>query len=279
MPEIQLSQGTISYRDEGSGPPVLFVHGLLVDGLLWESVIPPLSDSFRCITPTLPLGSHIRPMEAGADLSPLGLARLIAELIERLELDRVTLVGNDTGGALSQLVAAHHPEHLGALVLTNCDAFENFPPRVLRPLLLPLRYPVVSAGIELVNRSARVRKLTNGPMKLTVNPIPDRLLKAWITPLRNPAVRRDVAKVVGGISPQYTLEAAERLYGFDRPATIIWGLQDPYFPLRDAERLVEILPDARLERIESARAFVPLDAPDRVAELVAAGSVAPVHTP
>jgi pimeloyl-ACP methyl ester carboxylesterase len=275
MPEIQLSQGTISYRDEGSGPPVLFVHGLLVDGSVWESVIPPLSKSFRCITPTLPLGSHVRPMDAGADLSPLGLARLIAELIQRLELDRVTVVGNDTGGALSQLVAAHHPERLGGLVLTNCDAFENFPPRVLRPLLLPLRYPVVTAGIELINRSARVRKLTTGPMKLTVNPIPDRLLKAWITPLRNPAVRRDVAKVVAGISPRYTLEAAERLRSFDRPATIVWGLRDPYFPLRDAERLVEILPNARLERIESARAFVQLDAPDRLAELVAAGLVAP----
>jgi pimeloyl-ACP methyl ester carboxylesterase len=274
MPEIRLSQGTIRYREEGSGPPVLLVHGLLVDGSIWESVIPPLSNSFRCIAPTLPLGSHVRPMDPGADLSPLGLARLIAELIERLELDQVTLVGSDTGGALCQLVAAHHPGALGALVLTNCDAFENFPPRALRPLLFPLRYPAVSAGIELINRAATVRKLTSGPMKLTVNPIPDRLLKAWITPLRDPAVRRDVAKVVRAISPRDTLEAAERLPAFDRPATIIWGLRDPYFPLRDAERLAEVLPDARLERIESARAFVQLDAPDRLAELVADGAVA-----
>ncbi len=128
MPEIELSPGTVHYRDEGHGPAVVFIHGLLVNGSVWDRVVSELSGQVRCIVPDLPLGAHWISMKDGADLSPPGLARLISELLERLELRDVTLVGNDTGGALCQLVCAHHPERIGRLLLTNCDAFENFPP-------------------------------------------------------------------------------------------------------------------------------------------------------
>src|SRR5579884_2496355 len=125
MPQIKLSHGSLQYRDEGTGPAVVLNHGLLVSGRVWERVIPELAPRARVIVPDLPLGSHTSPMDADADLSPRGLAALIAELIERLELTDVTLVGNDTGGALCQLVVAHHPARIGRLVLTNCDAFED----------------------------------------------------------------------------------------------------------------------------------------------------------
>src|SRR5437868_2087318 len=122
MPEIQLTQGTVQYRDQGSGPVVVLVHGLLVNARVWEDVINRLSKHARCIAPDLPLGSHPHAMAAGADLTPRGVAALIAELLEKLELSDVTLVGNDTGGALCQLVCAHHPERIDKLVLINCDA-------------------------------------------------------------------------------------------------------------------------------------------------------------
>src|SRR5947209_13282087 len=104
MPELQLTQGTLNYRDEGKGPVVVFVHGLLVNGRVWDQVLPQLGDRVRCIVPDLPLGAHTIPMKPGAKLDPPALAAMVAELIERLDLTDVTLVGNDTGGAICQLV-------------------------------------------------------------------------------------------------------------------------------------------------------------------------------
>jgi pimeloyl-ACP methyl ester carboxylesterase len=215
-------------------------------------------------------------MAAGADLSPLGLAALIAELIERLGLDDVTLVGNDTGGALCQLVVAHHPERIGRLVLTNCDSFEHFPPPAFRLVFKALgRVPGAVAGLELLGRLRPMRQATMSIAPLTVDPLPDELLKAWLAPLRTRGVRRDLVRVLRGIEPSVTLEAADRLRGFDRPALIVWGMRDRFFPFSDAERLAAVLPQARLERIDNARTFVQLDAPERLAQLVAEVASAP----
>ena len=129
-----LPQGTIRYRERGNGEPIVFVHGLLVNGDLWRKVVPTLAKDFRCITPDWPLGSHEVPMNPDADLTPTGLAKLVADFLAALELENVTLVGNDTGGALSQIVVTEHPERIARLVLTPCDAFEVFPPRLFKYL-------------------------------------------------------------------------------------------------------------------------------------------------
>jgi pimeloyl-ACP methyl ester carboxylesterase len=269
MPEITLSQGTIEYRDEGAGPPVVLIHGLLVGGNVWDRTLPALSAGARCIVPTLPLGSHSRPMNADADLSPSGLASLIAELLERLELDDVTLVGNDTGGALCQLVVAAHPERIGRLALTNCDAFENFPPPAFRALIKGLgRVPGAVASLGVLGTLRPMRRAAMSLAPLTVEPVPDALLKSWVAPLRTRAIRRDLVKVLRGISPECTIEAAKRLPEFGRPVLIVWGTSDPFFPLADAKRLAALFPDARLETIASARAFVQMDTPERLARLV-----------
>jgi pimeloyl-ACP methyl ester carboxylesterase len=269
MPEIKLSQGIIRYRDDGEGPPVVLIHGLLVNGTIWDRTAPAIAAHARCIVPDLPLGSHRQPMNAGADLTPPGLAALIAELIERLELDDVTLVGNDTGGALCQLVVAAHPERIGRLVLTNCDAFEHFPPRAFRLAFKALaRVPGAVALLADLGRSRVARRASMSLMPLTVDPVPDALLKSWVAPLRARAIRRDLVKVLRGVSPEHTLRAAEQLPSFARPVLIAWGMRDPFFPFADAERLAALFADARVERIENARAFVQLDAPERLAELV-----------
>jgi len=131
--QVQLAQGMLGYREVGSGPPIVFIHGLLVNGLLWRKVVPLLAPHFRCIVPDLPLGPHTLPMPTAADLRPPALAQLIADFLEALKLEQVTLVGNDTGGALCQLTITAHPERIGRLVLTNCDAFEAFLPLLIRP--------------------------------------------------------------------------------------------------------------------------------------------------
>jgi pimeloyl-ACP methyl ester carboxylesterase len=278
MPHIQVSQGTIDYRDQGDGPPVVFIHGLLVDGHVWDPVVAALAGRARCIVPELPLGSHRIPMADDADLTPPGLARMIAELLEGLELTDVTLVANDTGGALAQLVAADHRERIARLVLTNCDAFEHFPPKSLGLVVKALaRVPGAVAGLGFGARFAFVRRASMKAMPLTVNPVPDELLKSWVEPLHNRGVRRDLVRVLRGVSSEHTLAAAERLKTFDRPVLIAWGLRDVFFPVGDAERLEALLPDASLERIENARTFVQLDAPERLAELV--GEMLPTSAP
>lgn len=272
MPEIELSQGVIRYRDQGAGNPVVLIHGLLVNGNIWDRLVPLLAAQGRCIVPDLPLGSHQLPMREGADLSAPSLARLIAELMERLDLEDVTLVGNDTGGALCQLVAAHHPERLGRLVLTSCDAFENFPPPAVRPMLTAMKLPGALAATSVLARLRVVRRAAFKAMPLTMEPIDDERVKSWVAPLADRRVRADLAKVVRGIDPADTVAAAERLRDFKRPALIAWGAEDRFFPFSDAERLAATLPNSRLERIPNARAFVQLDAPERLAELI--GSVA-----
>jgi pimeloyl-ACP methyl ester carboxylesterase len=272
MPQIELSQGTIHYRDEGSGPAIVLVHGLLVNGRVWERLVPLLSASSRVIVPDLPLGSHPAGMDPGADLSPPGLAALIAELIQKLDLDDVTLVGNDTGGALCQLVVTGHPERIGQLVLINCDAFEHFPPAPFSALVKVLgRVPGAVAMLAAGGRLAGVRRRAMSLAPLTIDPVPDELLKSWISPLRARPVRRDLIKVLRGISPRYTVQAAEQLPNFDRPVLIAWGTEDKFFPFGDAQRLAALFPRVRLERIERARTFVQMDAPDRLAALIQGG--------
>ena len=193
MPEIQLSYGPLRYRDDGEGPAIVFVHGLLVNGRVWDRLLPLLSSRARCIVPELPLGAHQSPMNPAADLSPPGLAGLVGELLERLELEEVTLVGNDTGGALAQLVAADHPERLARLALITCDAFENFPPKSIAPAVKAMaRFPGIVGGLELIGRLRPARRAAMSLAPLTVEPVPDTLVKSWLAPLRDPGVRRDL---------------------------------------------------------------------------------------
>jgi pimeloyl-ACP methyl ester carboxylesterase len=272
LQEIRLPQGRIRYREAGSGEPIVFVHGLLVDGRLWRDVAPLLADEFRCIVPDLPLGSHTIPAAEGTDLSPPGLARIVADLLEALELDRVTLVGNDTGGAICQLVATRHPARLARLVLTPCDAYKDFLPPAFRPLQWAARVPGLPGALLQPLRLDVVRRSPLGfGWLIKRRPLDGELLESWLRPsIEDSAVRRDAVEILRRIDNRFTLEAAERLREFDRPTLIAWATEDRFFKLRNGERLAEAIPDARLERIEDARTFVPLDQPKRLAELIAA---------
>lgn len=269
MSAVDLPQGSVSYSDEGSGPPLVFIHGALVDGKLWSEVTPRLSGDFRCIVPDLPLGSHRTPLSADADLSPPGLARLVSDFLAALDLADVTLVGNDTGGAICQLVTVNHRERLGRLVLTNCDAYENFLPLAFRYLQVAARVP---GGITALMQMMRPRAMRRAPIAygwLTKRRLPDELLDHWVEPaMSDPAVRRDTVKVLRGISKRYTLEAAERLREFKHPVLLAWAPEDRFFTLKYAQRLQGAFADARLELIDDSRTFVSLDQPERLASLI-----------
>ncbi|HWX96390.1 MAG TPA: alpha/beta hydrolase [Solirubrobacteraceae bacterium] len=268
MNEVRLPQGTIRYREFGAGEPIVLVHGLLTNGELWRDVAPRLAADYRVIVPDWPLGSQQQPLEPGADLSPLGLARLIADFLSALELESVTLVGNDTGGALCQLVAVNHPERLARLVLTPCDAYENFLPPAFRPLQVLAHVPgsVFALAQSLRLPAARRMPLAYGWIMKRPD---DALTAAWLQPARTSrAIRREIAALLKGISPRYTLEAAERFARFTKPVLIAWAPEDRFFKLRYAERLAAAFPNGRLELIEDSYTFVPLDQPERTAELI-----------
>lgn len=220
--------------------------------------------------PDLPLGAHRTPMNSGADLSPPGLAQLIAELIQELRLRDVTLLGNDTGGALCQILCANHPELVDRLVLTNCDAFERFPPAAFRAVeRAGARIPGSLAALDMFLRLRPLRRAALTVAPVTMRPLPDGLLASWFEPLHSRRIRADLRAVLDAISPVHTLAAAEAMKRFDRPALIVWGTRDRFFPLSDAQRLAATLPHARLETIEDARTYVQIDQPQRLAELVA----------
>lgn len=268
--EIQLSAGTIQYSDTGGdGPVILFVHGLLANGMLWATVVPQLAGEARCIVPELPLGAHKQPMKPDAELSPRSVARLLAEFMDRLDLSDVTLVGNDTGGAICQLLVTEHPERVGRMVLTPCDAFEHFFPPAFRPMQWAAKVP---GGLSFTVQPVRIRAIRNSPIGfgwLSKRGIPDEAADAALgNYFGNRAVRRDTEKFVRAVSKKDTLAAAERLRDFDRPVLLAWAREDHFFKVKLAERLLERLPNGRLELIDDSYTFVPIDQPERLAELV-----------
>ena len=150
--EVRLPQGVVRYRERGTGEAIVFLHGLLVNGDLWRKVVPALSREYRCITPDLPLGSHELAVDADADLTPPGCARLVRDFLDALRLEHVTLVANDTGGAIAQLVVTEWPERVERLVLTPCDCFDIFPPKLFAYLKVAARVPGLLAvvGVSLI---------------------------------------------------------------------------------------------------------------------------------
>jgi pimeloyl-ACP methyl ester carboxylesterase len=267
--EIDLAAGRLEYSDTGQGEPIVFVHGLLASGVLWAQLVPQLERDFRCIVPELPLGAHRVPMRPDAEVTPRAVARLLAELLERLELEGVTIVANDTGGAISQLLVTEHPERIARLVLTPSDAFELFFPPTFRPLQWLSRIPGALTVALQPLRSKRVRQSPLGFSGVSKRGIPDDVMAEALRPfMENGAIRRDMRKFVRGVSNKDTLAAAERLRDFDRPTLLAWASEDRFFPVSLAERLMERLPQGRLELIEDSYTFVPIDQPERLAELV-----------
>jgi pimeloyl-ACP methyl ester carboxylesterase len=278
--EVRLPQGTIRYRELGTGEPIVLVHGMLVNSRLWADVAELLAKDFRVIAPDWPLGSHVQPLNPGVDLSPPGLARLIADFLEALELDDVVLVGNDTGGALSQLVAVNHGERVARLVLTPCDSYESFPPPAFAPLMFAGRIPGAVWALAQALRPRFAQRLPIAYGWLTKKPIDPAVMKSFLGPVQsNRQIRREVAAVLRGVDKRYTLEAATKFAQFDKPVLLAWAPEDRFFKFRYAERLARDFPNARLERVENSLTFVPIDQPSRTAELIAAFAREQVKAP
>jgi pimeloyl-ACP methyl ester carboxylesterase len=268
---VELSAGTIEYEDTGAGAPLVLLHGLLMDATLWRATIAALSADHRCIAPTLPLGAHRLAMRPDADLSLPAVARLVAELLDRLDLHDVTLVGNDTGGALVQLLMAQSSPRVGRVVLVSCDAFDNFPPGLTgRTLMLTGKLPAGLFGAFMQQMRLRaVRRLPIAFGWLTKRG--DAATAGWIRPiLTRPEIRRDTVRMLraAGADTGLLLRAAVAFPGFDRPAQVVWASEDRVMPPEHGHRLAGLLPQSKLVEVDDSYTLIPLDRPDRLAELI-----------
>ena len=272
--EIELSAGTLEYEDTGGdGEAVVMLHGLMMDASLWDEVIADLAHDYRCIAPTLPLGAHRRAMGDGADLSLRGIARLVEEFLDRLELSDVTLVGTDTGGAIVQLLMGDGAARVGRVVLASCDAFDNFPPGLTgRALVMSGKLPPAMFGLFM--QQMRLRLLRRLPIAFGwLTKRGDGATKRWIKPVLSQAdVRRDTVRVLRAIAsePDLLLEAADGLPRFDRPALVVWASEDRVMPPEHGRRLAELLPQGRLVEIPDSYTLIPLDQPARLADAMRA---------
>jgi pimeloyl-ACP methyl ester carboxylesterase len=272
MNAIELSAGTIEYRDTGgAGPVVVLLHGLMMDASLWDGPIADLSADHRCVAPTLPLGAHAHGMRPGADLSLPAIARLAAEFLDRLDLRDVTLVGNDTGGALVQLLMAEGAPRIGRVVLASCDAFDNFPPGLTgKTLVLAGKLPPALFGLFMQQMRLRaVRRLPIAFGWLTKRG--DAATARWMLPvLSQPEIRRDTVRMLraAAADSRILLTAAEHLPGFREPALVVWASQDRVMPPEHGRRLARLLPQARLVEVDDSYTLIPLDQPQRLARVI-----------
>jgi len=270
MREIELSAGIIEYEDtSGDGPVVVLLHGLAQNGSLWRKVVADLREGHRCVEPTLPLGGHRRPMRPEADISMRGLSRLVAEFLGRLDLRAVTLVENDWGGA-HLLVTEKGGERVARLVLTSCEAFDNYPPGPPgRAVWLAAKVP---GGLNAMVQPLRLRSLRRLPMAfgwMSKRPVPDEIMDDWLRPmLTQPEVRRDLRKYLRAVDRRDTFEAAERLRSFDRPALVAWAKEDRVMPPDHGRRLAELLPQGRLVEIADSYTLIPEDRPEELARVI-----------
>jgi len=278
MTRIELSAGPIDYQDTGGAatgtsrePVIVLLHGLMMDASLWDEVIAELPAGYRCVAPTLPFGAHRHAMQADADLSLPGIARLVAEFLDRLDLADVTLVGNDTGGALVQLLIGDGATRVGRVVLASCDAFDNFPPGLTgKTLVLAGRLSPGMFGVFM--QQMRLRMIRRLPVAFGwLTRRGDAATARWMTPvLTQPEIRRDTVRMLRAAmaDTKLMLAAAEGLPGFDRPALVVWAREDRVMPPEHGRRLAGLFRNGRLVEIEDSYTLIPLDQPARLAQVI-----------
>jgi pimeloyl-ACP methyl ester carboxylesterase len=275
MAQLALKQATIEYQQFGPQdsvhPTVFFVHGILVDGNLWRDVAEDLARrGYRCIVPTLPLGSHTIPVNETGSLSLPGVAEIVNDAIVALDLSDVTLVGSNTGGGICQLVVDAHPERIGRLVLTNCDAFDKCPPFPFDKVFGVLRGPI---SIRAMFRPMRITALRRSALGfgLLISRPDSRLTADWIEPCLNDSrICRDLAALLRQIAPADLTDVAARLTRFDKPVTLVWGQGDRVFTPSLGRRLAAVFSNGTLIEVPGAKTFVSLDNPSAVIDAIAA---------
>jgi pimeloyl-ACP methyl ester carboxylesterase len=272
MPQIEVEAGPIEYEDTGGdGPVLVLVPGLVMDYRQWERVVPELRDEFRCISVTLPMGAHRRPMKPDADLSMVGMGRILAELLERLDLRDVVLCFNDWSGAQA-MIADDRIDRVAKLVLASCETVGNYPPGLGgMAAWLSAKLP---GGIAITRQVLLRPWLARLPFlfgQMSKEGIPDEMMRHWLEPLARPEIRRDLRKYAGDAIPngRRTLRTAqERLGTFERPVLVVWDAEGKMMPNNEGRRLAESFPNSRFVELTDCYTLIALDQPAQLSQLI-----------
>lgn len=268
MPTVELAAGPIEYEDTGGdGPVVVLTHGLTIDSSVWRHVVPRLAPAYRCVTPTLPLGSHRRPMGPGVDLTLPGMVAIVADLLDALDLRDVTLVANDWGGT-ALLPALGRGERVAAMALVACEAFDNYPPGAAKVLEPIFRVPGGAWLFLQLMRTTPARRAPGGWGWMSKRPVPSGVVGQWFTPARvDPAIRRDLVHYALGTPPRATLlEWYERLRAFAGPVLVVWAREDRMMPREHGPRLAALFARGEVVELDDTYTLVPEDAPGPLAD-------------
>jgi pimeloyl-ACP methyl ester carboxylesterase len=214
------------------------------------------------------LGSHTIPVDAAVPLTPKTVAEMVHAFIGTLDLHDVTLVGNDTGGGICQLLVDAHPDDVGRLVLTNCDAFEKFPPFPFNVVFATMRGPRSIRSLSMLMKISALRHSPLGyGLLLEGN---EALTASWVEPMRtDPRIAGNLATLLRAVGAMDLTDVATRLPRFTKPVTIVWGMADRCFTPTLGRRLAALFPNVAMVEVPGARTFVALDAPAAVVDAIA----------
>jgi pimeloyl-ACP methyl ester carboxylesterase len=269
--EVRTGSGPVSYVDTGGpGRPVLFVHGVGTSSYLWRNVIGQLDGERRCVAFDLPLHGYT-PAAADQDFTLPGLARFVADCCDALELTDFDMVANDTGGAITQVFAAGHPERLHTLTLTNCEAHDNVPPKALLPAVLLARMGLLArlAPRLMPHDNPRTAKRMYGRTYQDITKLPEDIARVWLEAQTGTAeAARQSQRLLTSLHARDLLAAEPALRRLQVPTLIVWGTDDIFFRPKWAYWLRDTIPGAtEVVEIDNGRLFFP---DERAAELTVA---------
>jgi pimeloyl-ACP methyl ester carboxylesterase len=265
---VATAAGEVACVDTGEGPAAVFVHGIVVNGHLWRGVVDRVRDLRRCIVLDLP-GHGATPAGPDQDLSLPALAELVEALCESLGLDRVDLVGNDTGGAVCQVLAARHPERIRTMTLTNCDSHDNLPPPAFRGAVERARRGRFAPMLRAMAADPRRARSITGLGLERPEELDAETLDALLAPLASPVASCDVERMLVSLRAEDLVAAGPGLAALTAPTLIVWGTGDLFFELGWAHRLRALIPGARpVVELEGARLYLPLERAPELAGLL-----------
>jgi len=257
---VETPSGRISYIEHGGGPVALFVHGVLLNGYLWRHQLVQLGDLRRCIAVDL-LAHGETEISAAQDVSVTANAHMLAQFLDAMKIDRVDLVGNDSGGGICQIFAALYPNRVRSLALTNCDAHDNWPPEAFKPFVAMVAAGGLAATLNamLADKSIYRSPQALGPAYERPEAVSDDTIETYLRPfIRSPQRTHDLERFVNAFDCRHTVEIQNLLGLVRAPTLIAWGTDDVFFDLKWSHWLEETIPGTK-RRVEfkSARIFFP----------------------
>jgi pimeloyl-ACP methyl ester carboxylesterase len=257
---VETASGRISYTEQGTGPVALFVHGVLLNGHLWRHQLAELSDIRRSIAVDL-LAHGDTEIAPDQDVSVTANAKMLEEFLDALKIDRVDLVGNDSGGGIAQIFAALYPERVRSLTLTDCDTHDNWPPEAFRPFLAMAAGGGLRGTLDAMLSDKGVYRSPQalGPAYEHPELVSDDSIDTYLRPLVRTGQRtRDLQRFLAAFDNQHTLAIEGRLKALNAPTLIVWGTDDVYFDVKWSRWLADTIPGTRRRvELKGARIFFP----------------------